>query len=196
MSDLKATGFIVGIAEDFLAHARAIIGEHETIVVRLASWTEDGVELDYVVELGGLLLNGVSRDIALDLLARTYKRRSSRVLWGEWLMPGIPERFQFLLEERFPVYRRSSLEVGPGWLDMLWALAEWLEQVDPGREPFMQVKEKFGSLRLYGPVTDAGEPIVEAAELLSGYVCEICGKLGRRVTNGGLLTLCDDHASA
>lgn len=196
MSDDRAIAFVSGLADQFREHALAIIGT-EPIVVRGAAWTEHGVELDYVVETGQMLPNRVSRDHVLELLARTYRVRSSRVLWGEWLLPEIPGNFQDLLEQRFPVYRNSGLELGPGWYDLLWATGEWLHEVDPERDVFMQTKEKLGGLRLYGPLTDAGEPIVEAAELLSMHICDICGKQGERSTRKGwVLTRCAEHVHA
>ena len=193
MSDDSAVTFVMSVADEFRSHVLAVIGA-EPCVVRGASWTPDGVELDYVLEPGGLLPDRISRDHVVGLLARTYKRRSSRAV--EWQVPLPPDRFQAVLEEHFPVYRQSGLEVGPGWFDLHWAVGQWLEEVDPDREPFMQVKEKFGTLRLHGPVTNAGEPVIEAAELLSGHICEVCGKQGQRVTRGGVLTLCPEHASA
>jgi hypothetical protein len=58
-----------------------------------------------------------------------------------------------------------------------------------------QVKEKFGTLRVYTcGGDDAVERYVEFAEYFSSRVCEDCGAPGKLRTGGWLRTLCDDHA--
>jgi len=56
----------------------------------------------------------------------------------------------------------------------------------------VQIKEKFGTLRLYH---DGGDDycrgVVEMAEVMSGCTCEICGSPGRTAGAGWIRTLCD-----
>ena len=60
---------------------------------------------------------------------------------------------------------------------------------------FVQIKEKFGSLRLYhdgGNKFSAG--VIQYAELLSTVVCEVCGNSGQTYHIGWNRTLCKQHA--
>lgn len=192
MSDDKALEFLVSVVNAFRDHALAIIGADEPFVVRGGRWTRDGVVLDYVIESGVQLEGGFSRDAVLQLLARTYQVRSARAV--DWVIPPPPDEYQEILETRYPVYWRSGLELGPGWFDLLAATAETLADVDPERDAFAQTKEKMGGLRLYGMLTDAGDPVIEAAELLSFHICDVCGRQGERTSQRGwLATRCDEH---
>jgi|694.fasta_scaffold22813_9 hypothetical protein len=60
---------------------------------------------------------------------------------------------------------------------------------------WMQIKEKFGTLRLYHS-GDADEYILgvtDMAEDLSGSVCEVCGNVGQLCGTGWYQTLCPEH---
>lgn len=57
----------------------------------------------------------------------------------------------------------------------------------------MQIKEKFGTLRLYySGANDDAMVACEAAENASRFVCESCGMPGRLRTQGWNKTYCDD----
>lgn len=70
-----------------------------------------------------------------------------------------------------------------------------LEAIKKELPVFVQIKEKFGTLRLY---CDGGNSVtshlVRYAELLSSVTCEKCGCPGRRISLGWIKTLCDTHA--
>ena len=82
---------------------------------------------------------------------------------------------------------------GDGWFDILWRLCEDLEPLvaafeqESGRQfEVLQVKEKFGGLRIY--VSDADDAIrlrLEAAQQESFHTCEVCGQRGERREGGG-----------
>jgi hypothetical protein len=58
----------------------------------------------------------------------------------------------------------------------------------------MQVKEKFGRLRVF--VQDGNESTwaaISFAEKMSGRVCEMCGAPGEPRNDGWVKTLCDTH---
>ena len=60
----------------------------------------------------------------------------------------------------------------------------------------MQVKEKFGGLRIH--VTVANDVIrqrLESAEQESFHTCEVCGRPGKLPEGSWIKTLCDEHAS-
>lgn len=94
----------------------------------------------------------------------------------------------------------AYFECGDGWFEVLKALAQ---KVEEGRKAkripkvpkVVQVKEKFGRLRVYtfgyDPVVDS---LIKEAEEAAWTVCEVCGKAGSLRRRGGWLsTLCDDH---
>ena len=90
-----------------------------------------------------------------------------------------------------------------GWFDLLWRLCEDLEplvaefeQASGSQFEVLQVKEKFGGLRVY--VNDANDCIrlrIETAVHESFHTCEICGQPGKLREDGLIKTLCDQHAS-
>ena len=93
---------------------------------------------------------------------------------------------------------------GDGWFDLLWQLCERLEPIvraaerESGR-PFevLQVKEKFGGLRVYMNISnDAISALIENAELESTQTCEVCGKPRTRRGEGWNTTRCDNHTDA
>lgn len=97
--------------------------------------------------------------------------------------------------------------VGRGWHSILMRAHAELVTVLPNYQ-VEQVKEKYGTLRLYlgvyfDPVT--GElgiareigarvgAIVQAAEEESSRTCEVCGEPGSMTGEAWLKTLCPDH---
>jgi hypothetical protein len=88
--------------------------------------------------------------------------------------------------------------VGDGWVPLLEKLCTDLKAT--GFKEFdqvAQVKEKFGTLRVY---FDCGlEPeqwvLVEAAERKSATICEDCGAPGEPRHGGWIRTLCSIHAA-
>jgi hypothetical protein len=91
-----------------------------------------------------------------------------------------------------------GFQSGDGWFDLVWRLCEHLEPVVAAcetSEPFevLQVKEKFG-LRFYtNSCDDAISSVIEAAELQSFQICEVCGKPGKRRGTSWIRIRCDEH---
>jgi hypothetical protein len=86
---------------------------------------------------------------------------------------------------------------GPGWDTIIADAVTAIEKhaVDAGLKDFaiVQIKEKFGGLRIYTSVTDdAIDGIVTTAEKRAAVTCEVCGAPGRMRDGGWLKTLCDD----
>lgn len=90
-----------------------------------------------------------------------------------------------------------GFECGDGWFDLLYKLCKDLQSLDPpaGFE-IVQVKEKFGGLRVYASIgTDAIFDAIYAAESQSYAICERCGANapeGARAVQGWLTTLCEN----
>lgn len=94
-------------------------------------------------------------------------------------------------------------EFGDGWKDLVEDTLAAIETIDPHFEVF-QVKEKFGSLRLYGDSSyDYGTPnamligtLINDAEKRSETICEQCGLPGQLLVRnrGWFFTACTKHA--
>ena len=111
-----------------------------------------------------------------------------------------------------------DLTFPPGWLGLIEQLVADLEAL-PGGENLRcrQLKEKFGTLRLY--LDDQGlrsdllgggggvsispkecgllgqaQQLIGAAEMTSGSTCYVCGAAGTMRRYGWILPLCDYHA--
>lgn len=112
---------------------------------------------------------------------------------------------QDLADRQIPEYLDF---VGPGWHGILMRTHAELLAVQPNYQ-VRQIKEKWGSLRLYlnvyiDPVTgmigitrDLGDrvhAIVKAAEDESCRTCEVCGEPGSETGPGWIKTLCPQHA--
>ena len=76
-------------------------------------------------------------------------------------------------------------------------IPQWKERIEEERESilsvqFVQVKEKFGTLRIYHTSDDPYvEGLVSMAESVSSTTCEHCGNRGTTSTKGWYQTLCD-----
>ena|ERR1700686_4797620 len=90
------------------------------------------------------------------------------------------------------VKREDALQcVGHGWSGLVNRAYDWLAENKPDIR-VVQVKEKFGGLRIY--VSEAGARFaLDELETESFTVCEDCGKPGSLATIGHcwLVTVCD-----
>lgn len=116
--------------------------------------------------------------------------------------PSMNDRHYAHEQKREPpaLYTGLDGQVGPGWLPILDRMAQrlvdagWDRQVD-------QIKEKFGTLRVYLRTYDRPEwsRIVSEAERESAVTCELCGQPGTTRGGGGvwITTRCEAcHAAA
>lgn len=93
----------------------------------------------------------------------------------------------------------NSGHVGKGWASLVKVLDAETERIEA---TVYQVKEKFGGLRYYAdPPNNLDEKkremfyhLVQAAEYLSFYMCEVCGEPGyRQQPKFWIKTLCEKH---
>lgn len=87
-------------------------------------------------------------------------------------------------------------ECGPGWSGLVAPIVAHANEIGV---TITQVKEKFGCLRVYFDPgqsdTDKLEDMIDAAELASATICEMCGAAGLRLSKGGWQkVLCKQHA--
>ena len=90
-----------------------------------------------------------------------------------------------------------GFECGDGWffiIDKLCSQLQW--DIDHNKQPqleFIQVKEKFGSLRLYNSgATEQQEGMISLVEYLSNFICEDCGSTDNvKQSKGWIYTRCE-----
>ena len=125
------------------------------------------------------------------------------------MSPNDTEKYLDKLERDFGyMLTHTSGYVCPGWeqliRDMLteivgttWpdVLAEDTESFAIEHPQFTQIKEKFGTLRVYGfNINEEQQEIIDKYERLSAKTCEVCGAEGEmRDKNGWLMVRCEEH---
>jgi hypothetical protein len=90
-----------------------------------------------------------------------------------------------------------------GWFEIIWRLCADLEPLVAELEKatglkfeILQVKEKFGGLRVHtNQANDAIRQRLESAIKESFHTCEVCGQPGLLREGGCIKTLCDEHAN-
>jgi hypothetical protein len=121
--------------------------------------------------------------------------------WRVELIGKYPDLFQPPAD--FPGAAQGSPECDAGWHDLLDRLCVRIRaavHADGGPFKFSQVKEKYGTLRVYwdggvAPATDAEiEGAIALAEARSACTCEVCGEPGRLRSGAWLTTRCEAHA--
>ena len=96
-----------------------------------------------------------------------------------------------------------ACDVGKGWSDILAnAFKQIAEVFDKAGADFSefsvsQIKEKFGTLRIYvgaldADIADQVYKIIDDAEVESERTCELCGSPGKARGGGWIKTLCDN----
>lgn len=83
-------------------------------------------------------------------------------------------------------------ECGEGWLEIIKAVCRLIDGRDSD-PAFTQIKEKWGTLRIYHDSADDPfvDGVIRMAEEMSSHTCERCGHPGRGRGGGWLVTLCD-----
>lgn len=136
------------------------------------------------------------RETLIELILRMQRLRWHRAApFNPLGMPPEERDLQALRNKH--VKAVVGFECGPGWTDLLDAAFTWLNDIAPDRDwSPSQIKEKFGSLSFYwwGDLPDLGDQIIEAAELISSHVCEVCGAPGAlQSDHGWWSTRCKEH---
>jgi hypothetical protein len=120
--------------------------------------------------------------------------------WRADLLNRYPDLFQ---PHGDPPTAQGWPSVNDGWRDLLERACVRIRAavlVDGGTFHATQIKEKFGSLRLYweGSLSQKALAIVEEAvdlaEARSSCTCEICGEPGVLYGGGWMTTRCEAHA--
>ncbi|WP_407180415.1 hypothetical protein [Bradyrhizobium sp. STM 3562] len=121
--------------------------------------------------------------------------------WRVELIEAYPDLFRPPAD--FPGAAQGSPECDAGWYDLLDRLCVRIRaavQADGGPFKLSQIKQKYGTLRVYwdgalSPEADAQvEEVIALAEARSAVTCEICGEEGRLRDGAWLTTRCATHA--
>jgi len=82
-------------------------------------------------------------------------------------------------------------ECGDGWYAIIDKACAEISTADP-RAKLTQVKEKYGTLRMYlVTASDDALDAADRAEEASASVCELCGARGYPSVKGWIMTRCD-----
>ena len=105
------------------------------------------------------------------------------------LLEKYPQLFKNATNRYSPMV--FGIECGPGWRSIIESVCRLLEGKDV---VFDQVKEKYGSLRIYWSGPDDGfvEGVIAMAEEMSRQTCDRCGNRGSTRGTGWLVTTCDE----
>ena len=90
------------------------------------------------------------------------------------------------LNIRFPTILNNCLwEINSGWygiLELLCEEIEWINKFSPKEIKFLQIKEKFGTLRCYHSLTNNDtincivQGCIREAEIKARHTCAVCGE--------------------
>lgn len=118
----------------------------------------------------------------------------------EELVKKYPELFKYVLDKNthFPICEFGLELNGDGWnnlIDVLCStISHYVQNNNGPNVRIVQIKEKFGTLRVYCDNTDeVVVQMIDFAENLSDRMCEHCGGSGVLRDIGYLTTLCDTH---
>ena len=78
-----------------------------------------------------------------------------------------------------------GFDCGNGWYEIFRELFTKLEAIDTEKQiRVVQIKEKYGSLRVYlgSYFTDEIDKLIREAEIASSKTCEVCGKEAATMT--------------
>ena len=112
-------------------------------------------------------------------------------------------RYPVLFRDRHADMRESGMcwgfSCGDGWYTLIDTLSGELQRhAEATDTPItaVQVKEKFGTLRMYvRPTDDYIQALQEIADYFSAEICELCGAPGHLIESIWMRTLCAEHAA-
>jgi hypothetical protein len=91
-----------------------------------------------------------------------------------------------------------GIECGDGWYDLLDRVCKQIQNEikwnKAQKVEFVQVKEKYGGLRIYmNGGDDRIDGMIQMAESFSYMICDVCGERGKPNKVGWISTRCEKH---
>lgn len=111
------------------------------------------------------------------------------------LQQDYPEFFIDLYGDMTKTCMAWGIETGNGWYQLIDDLCKQIKQTNPPKEfKFSQIKEKFGTLRIYcDGATQEIYDLIDKADRASEKICETCGKPGEIQDGRWIYVACPDH---
>jgi len=116
------------------------------------------------------------------------------------MTPELEDKLRELYPSLFNRMVSGYIECGDGWYALIKYICKRLEYEnlkldDDNKLHFDQIKEKFGTLRVYTNLyTDSTSQVIDTIEGLSAHICEECGRPGNLSSHyGWIRTRCNDH---
>ncbi len=108
------------------------------------------------------------------------------------LIEEFPTFFKDMYGDPMKTCMAFGCEIGEGWFDLVYDACKKIKELDNGTFKFLQVKEKFGGLRLYcSGGTREIYTIISQAEDESYKICETCGSREDVTSEGSwIVTMC------
>lgn len=124
------------------------------------------------------------------------------------LQKKLAEKYPSLFQDRkvdpagMSSFDAFGIECGTGWYDLLDSVFLTLVMYEKHNNKakyenikLLQIKEKFGTLRIYySGGDDFVDGITALAENMSIKICEECGKKGKMYSDGWITVRCTKHA--
>lgn len=108
---------------------------------------------------------------------------------------NIKEKYSCILTGNFEILDDIHIECDEGWVFILWSLCEELTEMNIPELKILQIKEKYGKLRVYPNIyCDEVANLIDTYEGVSEGICELCGKAGKLVGKHHFKTLCEEHS--
>lgn len=100
------------------------------------------------------------------------------------------------LKKKYPKIIKCGFECDLGWYDLIDYVCFFLQfDIEKNNYPsleFIQIKEKFGTLRMYHKGANERQyGVINFAEFLSQAICELCGDKGKLCSKMWAKTLCE-----
>lgn len=103
----------------------------------------------------------------------------------------------YMIEQHADFISEKAFDVSPrdGWKQLLNNMFNELRSINSSVK-FIQIKEKFGTLRAYveNPTTDQEYEIITRYESKSATVCYECGEPATHMNRGWITYACEKHS--
>lgn len=109
------------------------------------------------------------------------------------LIEDFPSLFRDMYGDPMKTSMAFGVETRDGWYDLIHELCTKLKDIVNDEFHFLQIKEKFGILRVYCSLGNNDvKNLIAEYETKSEKICDFCGQPGIMRDNGWKKTRCDE----